>query len=156
MGQQLCTTFDTNVQNCLEQLSENDATISEWQLTNESLHLVYFCKPLFWKKVFMMCVVTAQFQQRLSFIIYVSITMSANHTPPYPGIVPNMCSEEVFQTLTTSTWACTPFATEGSIYSIHLHSPLSGISRNPLQPGQTVLAQHRSGRVITYFRNAHC
>jgi len=37
------------------------------------------------------CVVIAQLQLASSVIIIVSITMSADHTLPYPGIVPSVC-----------------------------------------------------------------
>jgi len=38
-------------------------------------------------------VVTAQLQQDPCVIIYISITMFANHTLPYPRSVPNVCME---------------------------------------------------------------
>jgi len=37
------------------------------------------------------CVVTAQMQKDTLVVIYVSITMSANHTLAYSDIVPNVC-----------------------------------------------------------------
>jgi len=43
------------------------------------------------------CVVTARLQQDSSVIINVDITVSTNHTPPCPGIVPNV-GIEVSQT----------------------------------------------------------
>jgi len=39
------------------------------------------------------CVVAAQLQQELFVVTDVGITMSIDHIPPYPGIVPNMCIE---------------------------------------------------------------
>jgi len=41
------------------------------------------------------CVVTTELEQERSFIIYISITMLANHTLPYTSIVPSTACIEV-------------------------------------------------------------
>ena len=59
---------------------------------NESPHQVYLCTSLLEKSVhYAQCVITAQLQQEISVITYVSITTSANRTLPYPSVVSNVC-----------------------------------------------------------------
>jgi len=97
---QPCTPFDTNLQHWTEQVSWNYAEINGWSLTqgisapDVLVHISAFEKESVHDE---QCVVTTQLQQEPSVIINVSITMSAYHTIPYTGVVPNM-SIEVFRT----------------------------------------------------------
>ena len=96
VDQQLCTPFDTNVQQRLEQLSWNYAGNNEWPLTQQ------ISKPDVFVQIsaleesvhYAHCVVVTPLQQELSVVIYVSITVLSNQTFfPHPSISLNLCFE---------------------------------------------------------------
>ena len=89
---QFCTTFDTNVQHRLQQVSWNSSKIYEWPLPNESLYQSGLaCFSVVEKFVDdAQYVVATQLQQEVHIVILVSIYMLTSHALLQPNVISNV------------------------------------------------------------------